>query len=195
MVNVLVSSVVDFGFEPWLGQTKIYKTGVWYFSINHAAWRSKRKDWLAWYQVSNWCDMSTRWLTFQWAWSSTKLVHFCIIIFSSKCSLFSRYENPTQRVGLVQSWYHHRLVENVTCSPHDIAEKLLICVNQQSLTHSNHTSYRILYHLWQIVMPRYNWNTVESGVKQHNPDRSLTSTSIKNIVSATVFFFAPKYCN
>ena len=118
-------------------------------------------------------------------WSSTKLISSSS---HRKCSLFSRYENPTQRVGLVQSWYHHRLIENVTCSPHDIAEKLLICVNQQSLTHSNHTSYRILYHLWQIVMPWYNWNTVESGVKQHNPDRSLTSTSIKNIVSATVFF-------
>jgi len=32
MVSVLVSSVVDRGFEPWSSQTKDYKTGICCFS-------------------------------------------------------------------------------------------------------------------------------------------------------------------
>jgi hypothetical protein len=54
-----------------------------YFSSKHAALRSKSKDWLARNQnnVSEWSDMSTRELLFQWGstikinsacWSSTK---------------------------------------------------------------------------------------------------------------------------
>ena len=35
------------------------------------------------------------------------------------------YKNPTQRVGLVQSGLHHHLIRKLTCSRHDIAEKLL----------------------------------------------------------------------
>ena len=34
------------------------------------------------------------------------------------------YKNQTKRVGLVQSGPHHHFIENVTCSRHDIAEKL-----------------------------------------------------------------------
>ena len=46
MVGVLVSSVVDRGFEPQLGKTKDYKIGICCFSAKHAALRSKSKDWL-----------------------------------------------------------------------------------------------------------------------------------------------------
>jgi hypothetical protein len=46
MVIVLSSSVVDHGFEPWLGQTKDYKIGICCISAKHAA----GQIWLAWNQ-------------------------------------------------------------------------------------------------------------------------------------------------
>jgi hypothetical protein len=66
---VLASSAVDCGFEPRSGQTKDYKIGICCFSANHAELRRKSKDWLARNQnnVSEWSDMSTRGLLFQWA--------------------------------------------------------------------------------------------------------------------------------
>jgi hypothetical protein len=67
MVNVLVSSAVDRGFEPRSGQTKDYKIGICCFSTKHTALRRKSKDWLARNQnnVSKWSDMSTHRLLFQ----------------------------------------------------------------------------------------------------------------------------------
>ena len=74
MVSVLVWSAVDRGFEPWSGQTKDYEIGICYFSAKHSALRRKNKDWLAQIQnnVSEWSDMTTRGLLFQWA-SSMKI--------------------------------------------------------------------------------------------------------------------------
>jgi len=46
MVSVLAYSAVDRGGEPRSGQTKDYKIGICCFSANHAALRSKSKDWL-----------------------------------------------------------------------------------------------------------------------------------------------------
>jgi hypothetical protein len=64
---MLVSSVVDRGFEPRSGQTKDYKIGIDCFSAKHAALKRKSKDWLARHQdnVSQWGDMSIRELLFQ----------------------------------------------------------------------------------------------------------------------------------
>ena len=66
MVSVLASSVVDRGFEHRSGQTKDCKIGICCFSAKHAAFRRKRKDWLARNQdsVSKWGDMSIRGLLF-----------------------------------------------------------------------------------------------------------------------------------
>ena len=47
MVSVLVSIVVDRGFEPRSGQTKDYQIGICCFSTRHAALRRKGKYWLA----------------------------------------------------------------------------------------------------------------------------------------------------
>jgi hypothetical protein len=60
MVSMLVSSVVDHGFEPQSGQAKDYKISIFCFSAKHAALRRKSKDWLAPNQdkVSEWSDMS-----------------------------------------------------------------------------------------------------------------------------------------
>jgi hypothetical protein len=67
MVCVLVSIVVDRGFELRSGQTKDYKIGICCFSAKHAALRRKSNDWLARNQsnVSVWSDTSTRGLLFQ----------------------------------------------------------------------------------------------------------------------------------
>jgi hypothetical protein len=69
MVSMLASSVVDRGFEPRSTQTKDYNIGICWFSAKHAALRRKNKDWSARNQnnVSEWSDMSTRGLLFQWA--------------------------------------------------------------------------------------------------------------------------------
>jgi hypothetical protein len=69
MVSVLASSTVDRGFEPRSGQTKHYKIGICCFSAKHPVLRRKGKDWLARNQnnVSEWSDMSTRVVLFQWA--------------------------------------------------------------------------------------------------------------------------------
>ena len=62
-------SAVDRGFEPTSGQAKDYNIGICYFSSKHAVLRSKNKDCLARNQnnVSEWSDMSTGRLLFQWA--------------------------------------------------------------------------------------------------------------------------------
>jgi hypothetical protein len=69
MVSMLASSVVDCRFEPRSGKTKDYTIGICCFSAKHAAFRRKSKDWFARNQdnVSEWRDMSTRGLLFQWA--------------------------------------------------------------------------------------------------------------------------------
>ena len=69
MVTMFASSAVDCGFEPRSDQTKDYKIGICCFSAKRAALRWKSKDWLARNQdnVSEWSDMSIRWLLLQWA--------------------------------------------------------------------------------------------------------------------------------
>jgi hypothetical protein len=62
MVSVLISSAVDHGFQPCLGQEKDYKIGICCFSGKHAALRRKRQDLLARNQdnVFEWGYMSIR---------------------------------------------------------------------------------------------------------------------------------------
>jgi hypothetical protein len=105
MVSMLASCAVNCGFEPQSGQTKDYWIGICCFSAKHTAIRSMSKDWLARNQnnVSEWSDMSTHRLLSQW--TSTMKIQ--------------------QSDGLVQSGHYHHLFD-VTCSRHDLAEKLLI---------------------------------------------------------------------
>jgi hypothetical protein len=67
MVSLIVSSVVDRGFESRSSQTKDYTIGMCCFSAKHAALRRKSKTWLTRNQnnVSEWSDMSTHGLLFQ----------------------------------------------------------------------------------------------------------------------------------
>jgi hypothetical protein len=80
MVSVLASSAVDRGYEPWSGQTRDFKIGICCFSAKHAALRRKSKDWLSRNQdnVSEWGDMSTRRLLFQWA--STIKIQLSVLV-------------------------------------------------------------------------------------------------------------------
>ena len=45
MVSMLASSAVECGFQPRLGQTKDYRTGICCFSAKHATLR-KKTGWL-----------------------------------------------------------------------------------------------------------------------------------------------------
>ena len=80
MVSLLASSAIDRGFEPRSGQTKDYKIGICCFSAKHAALQRKSKDWLARNQnnVSEWSDISTRGLLFQWA--STIQIQLSVLV-------------------------------------------------------------------------------------------------------------------
>ena len=61
-LKIILSSAIDRGFEPWLGQTKDYKFGICCFSAKHIALR--RKSRLVGSE-SEWSDMSTHGLLFQ----------------------------------------------------------------------------------------------------------------------------------
>ena len=52
IVIMLVSSVVDRGFESLSGETKAYKIGICCFSDRHAEVRRKSKDWLVWNRMT-----------------------------------------------------------------------------------------------------------------------------------------------
>jgi hypothetical protein len=79
MVSVLALSTVDRGIEPHSDQTRDYKIGICCFTAKQEALRSKSKDWLVRNQnnVSEWCDMSTRGLLFQWA--SNIKIQLCVL--------------------------------------------------------------------------------------------------------------------
>jgi hypothetical protein len=47
MASMVASSAVDREFEPRSGQTKDYEIDICCLSADHAALRSKSKDWLA----------------------------------------------------------------------------------------------------------------------------------------------------
>jgi hypothetical protein len=78
MVSVLTSSAVDRSRPDRVKpRTEI---GICCFSANHAALRRKSKDWLArnQYNVSEWSDISTRGLLFQWA--STIKIQLSVLV-------------------------------------------------------------------------------------------------------------------
>ena len=80
MVSVLTASAVDHWFGRRSGPPKDYEIGMCCFSAKHAALRRKRNDWLIRNQnnVSEWSDMSTRGLMFQWA--STIKIQLSVLV-------------------------------------------------------------------------------------------------------------------
>ena len=88
MFSVPASSTVDCGFKYQSGSTKNYETGICCFSTNHAALKSKRKDWLSQNQDNV-------------AWVEQHVYLLTVVLVSL------HYKNPIKRVGLVQSRCHH----------------------------------------------------------------------------------------
>jgi hypothetical protein len=104
MVSVIASSAVDCGFEPWSYQIKDCKIGISFFFAKHASktwWLGIRtmcpsgvtclpvvyRDY-----VSEWNDISTCRLLFQWTRTiKIQLSMLDIIIVSSKYNLFSSW--------------------------------------------------------------------------------------------------------
>ena len=118
MVSMLALSAVNCGFEPRSGQTKDYKIGICFFSAKHAAFRRKSKDGLARNQdnVSEWSNMSTRGLLFQWA-STMKIQLGMLVLYKVDLIIISL------KINLFAPWYSWKIVE-------------LTLNNNHSLTHS-----------------------------------------------------------
>jgi hypothetical protein len=94
-----------------------YKIGICWFSAKHAALRRKSKDWLARNQnnVSEWSDMSTRGLLFQWS-STIKIQLSVLVKYKADLIIISL------KINLYSPWYSWKIVE--------------LAFKQQSLTHS-----------------------------------------------------------
>ena len=113
MVSMLTSSAGDHGFEPQSGQTKDYKIGICCSSAKHTSLRSKSKDWLAWNQ-----NNVSRVERHVYPWT--------VVSVSKKSN--SAGWSRTKRTSSSSHW-------KLTCSRHDIAEKLLSSLNNNhSLT-------------------------------------------------------------
>jgi len=92
MVNVFTSSALDRGFEPLSGQTNDYITCIYCFSAKHVAlWRVKTGS----LGIGIMCPSGATCLSADCCFSELAL-----------------YENPIQRVGLVQSTHpYHYLIQ------------------------------------------------------------------------------------
>jgi hypothetical protein len=103
--NILFPSKQTTQKNYWSGLTKDYTIYICCFSAKHAAFRIKNKDWSARNQnnVSEWNDMSTRGLLFQWG---------------STIKSYSVYLSIAKRTSSLFHW-------QLTCSRHDIAKKNL----------------------------------------------------------------------
>ena len=101
IVSMLNSSAIDHGFEP-RSEVKPKTIKVYIASLlSMQQWSKNKTGRLRIRMCTEWSDMSTHVLLFQWA-STIKI----------------------QRVGLEQSCYHHRhLIKMLTFFHHDIAEK------------------------------------------------------------------------
>ena len=96
MVSVPASSAVNCWFKPQSCRTKNYKIGICFFSAKHAVLRSKSKYWLA--RNQNYVSRVE-----------------CELALKSNSVYWSR----TKWTSSSSHW-------KLTCSRHDIAEKLLI---------------------------------------------------------------------
>jgi hypothetical protein len=136
MVSVLTSSAVDRGFEPRSGQTKDYTIGICCFSAKHAALRRKRKEWLGRNQnnVSEWGDISTRGLLFQWA--STIKTQLSVLV-QDKAHLII----IPLKINLLSPWYSWKIAE-------------LVLDKQQSLTHSTILQLYVRFDI-ELVKPHH----------------------------------------
>ena len=124
MVSMLALSAVNCGFEPRSGQTKDYKIGICFFSAKHAAFRRKSKDGLARNQdnVSEWSDMSTRGLLFQWA-STMKIQLGMLVLYKVDLIIISL------KINLFSPWYSWKIVELTLNNNHSLTHSLYLIIS------------------------------------------------------------------
>jgi hypothetical protein len=105
MIIVLASNAVDRGFEPRSSQTKDYKIGICCFSAKYAAVRRTSRDWLArnHNNVSEWSDMYTRRLLFQWT-STRKMQLSELVLYKADLTIIA------MTINLFSSWYNFWLL-------------------------------------------------------------------------------------
>ena len=105
MIIVLASNAVDRGFEPRSSQTKDYKIGICCFSAKYAALRRTSRDWLArnHNNVSEWSDMYTRGLLFQWT-STIKMQLSVLVLYKADVTIIAMI------INLFSSWYNFWLL-------------------------------------------------------------------------------------
>ena len=128
MFGVLASSAIDGGFKPRSGQTKDYEIGICCFSAKYAALRRRSKDCLVQNQnnVSEWSDMSTHRLLFQWASAIKIQLRVLGLVLSGhhhhfiECNLFS-------------SWYSWKITELTLNNNHSLAQQGIWNDSQNSL--------------------------------------------------------------
>jgi hypothetical protein len=97
----MISSAVDRGLESRSGQTKAYKIGICCFSTKHAALRRKEKN----------------------DWLRIRIMFLSGVTCLSADCCFSELALYKWNQVCWKSRLCHHLIENVTCSHHDIAEK------------------------------------------------------------------------
>ena len=97
-------------------ETKDYKIGICCFSSKHAVWRRKSKVWLARNQdnVSQWGDMSTHRLLFQW--SSTIKIQLSVLVWY-KADLIV----ISLKINFFSPWYRWKIVEMALNNNHSLA--------------------------------------------------------------------------
>jgi len=80
IASILASNLIFRVLYPRPGQAKDYTIGICFFCNKHVSIRRKWNDWLAWnqYNASEWSDMSTCGLLFQWA--STIKIQLSVLV-------------------------------------------------------------------------------------------------------------------
>ena len=100
MVSMLISCVVDHGFEPWSDQTKDFKFGMCSSPLSIQHLRRKSKNWFIRNHdnLSEWSDISICRMLFQWA-STIKIQvrHVGLVL--------SRHHYHTIKFNLFSLWY------------------------------------------------------------------------------------------
>ena len=118
MVRVFTSSVINRELKSRSGQTMDYNIGVCCVSANHAALRSKNKNWLAQNQdnVSEWSDMSMcgrQLKLFQW----TSIINI-------QLSLLVKYKADSiivsLKINLFSLWYSWQIAELALNNNHSL---------------------------------------------------------------------------
>jgi hypothetical protein len=117
MVSLLASSAVDRGFEPRSGQSKDYAIAICCLSAKHAALRRKSKDWLARNQdnVSEWVDMFTGGLLFQWT-STMKIQLSVFVYYKADLIIISL------KINLFLPWYSWNIAQLVLNNNHTLTQ-------------------------------------------------------------------------